>query len=385
MKIVLFGNEDFSMYHFRKGLIQQLVKNEFNVSVIVPPGEFINKLEELGVKCIPVAMERFNSPLHDLLLMLRLLKIFRTEKFDIIHNMTIKPNIYGTIAAALVGIRCRVCLVCGAGFMFMENVDWRTNLLQRPVLIMYRFALYLSHKVWFQNKEDLDRFVEKGIIPKEKGVVIRGSGVNIEEYSPANIDHAAVDVLRKEINLPNNVRCVLMVAARMVWSKGVKEFTEASKNLNKCYPDWHFIMICPWDKGTPDSVTEDYVKNIQHNQLTIIDSFRYDIKNFIAISDIVVLPSYYPEGVPRSLLEGLAMGKPLITTDHQGCRETVTHGENGYLISIKDSRELSEKLEILMQNKSMREKFGNFSRKKAETEFSESVVVQKVFHDLYGL
>ncbi len=384
MKIALVNNDDFSMYHFRKGLIRELVKRGFNVSVIVPPGKFNRKLEALGVRCITVAMERFVSPLKDILLMIKLFKILNAEKFDVIHNMTIKPNIYGTIAASLTGVRHRICLVAGSGFVYLEQSDWKINLLKKPILWMYKFAMSLSHKVWFQNNDDLDSFVINGIIPREKGVVIRGSGVNIDEYRLSAIDQAELAKLCRELNIPLSARCVLMVTARMIWSKGVKEFIEAAAVLREKYPDWYFIMICP-KEDSPDSVPENYILSNKFNNLIIIDTFRYDIINFIAISDIMVLPSYYPEGVPRTLLEGLAMSKPIVTTDHQGCRETVDDGVNGYLIPVKNVDALIEKLAILMKSENLRNKFGGLSREKAELEFSEEIVVGKIISDLYEL
>jgi glycosyltransferase involved in cell wall biosynthesis len=175
-----------------------------------------------------------------------------------------------------------------------------------------------------------------------------------------------------------------MVAARMIWSKGINEFLEAARRLYDSYKEWYFVMVCPRDEGTPDSVPEEYLTLHSHERLIVINTFRYDIKSFIALSDIMVLPSYYPEGVPRFLLEGLAMGKPIITTDHQGCRETVDDNQNGYLIPVKDAEALTNKLDVLMSDKDLRARFGRYSRQKAISEFDENFVIARVINELYG-
>ena len=378
-------SDDFSMYHFRGGLIRELVRRNIRVVVIVPPGDFRSRLQELGIRCIPLSMHRFISPIRDILLTVRLYKVFRAEKFDIVHNMTIKPNIYGTFAASLAGIKRRVCLVSGGGFAFMNDASWKTGLMRFAVLWMYKLAMSLCYKIWFQNRDDYELFVQKGITKKKKGVVIRSGGINIDEYSPASVDSDTLNNLRVELSLPSSANCVLMVAARLTWSKGVREFVEAASRLNEKYPNWYFVMVCPLDQGSPDSVPRKYLDRQRLERLIVIDTFRHDIKSFIALADIMVLPSFYPEGVPRTLLEGLAMAKPIVTTDNQGCRETVENGKNGYLIPIKNSDMLAKRLDILMADQDIRAQFGLESRRKAENEFSESIVVGRVIREIYEL
>jgi N,N'-diacetylbacillosaminyl-diphospho-undecaprenol alpha-1,3-N-acetylgalactosaminyltransferase len=329
-------------------------------------------------------MNRFFSPLNDIKLIFQLYNIFKTGKFDIVHNMTIKPNIYGTYAAKLAGIKHRVCLVAGAGFVFMNDISRRTGFVKLPVLWMYKLAMSLACKIWFQNADDLEIFAQKRIIAREKGIVIRSGGINVQEYSPISATENQLNHLRFELRLPASASCVLMVAARMIWSKGINEFLEAARRLYDSYKEWYFVMVCPRDEGTPDSVPEEYLTLHSHERLIVINTFRYDIKSFIALSDIMVLPSYYPEGVPRFLLEGLAMGKPIITTDHQGCRETVDDNQNGYLIPVKDAEALTNKLDVLMSDKDLRARFGRYSRQKAISEFDENFVIARVINELYG-
>ncbi len=385
MKIALILNEAFSMYHFRGGLIQTLVQKGLEVYTIIPPGAFTEDLKKLGAKVIHVNMERFFSPWQDLILILRLYKIFVRNQFDIVHNMTIKPNIYGTISARLAGINRIVCLVSGVGYVFSDNSDIKSFLIRRPVYYLYRIAMHISHKTWFQNSDDFEYFIQNKLISKKKGVVIRSGGINTKVFKPDSVSQKEMDGLRQEFNIPLEKYCVLMVSARMIWSKGVREFIEAANTLHDKFPDWYFLLVCPKDPGSPDSVPESFISSNKMERLIIIDKFRYDIKVFESISEIMVLPSYYREGVPRTLLEGLSMGKPIITTAHTGCRETVDEGKNGFLIPIKNSEKLIEKLEILMTDDLLRERFGRFSREKAVTEFNESLVVTRIVSEVYGL
>ncbi len=373
------------MYHFRGGLIRALVRCGIAVTVIVPPGPWVKKLESLGASCIPVPMQRFLSPWDDFLLLGRLYKIFKMGKFDIVHNMTIKPNLYGTFAATLARVKQRVCLVSGGGYLFLPDLDSKMRLVQVAARGMYKVAMALSSKVWFQNPDDLETFVNGGLIAREKGVVIKSGGIDLDEYSRDAVNCAELEALRQELNIPPSGKCVLMVSARLIWSKGVREFVEASAALRRRHPNWYFVIVGPRDDNSPDSVSQEYMDSRQSDRLIVLDKFRTDVRNLIAVCDIMTLPSYYPEGVPRSLLEGLAMGKPLITTDHPGCCETVENGKNGFLVPTKDNKMLAEKLELLIRDDDMRVEFGKASREKAVSEFSQESVINRVMRDLYGL
>ena len=385
MKIALILNDDFSMWHFRGGLINGLVSRELEVCVIVPPGPYVTKLEAIGTRCVTIPMNRFITPLQDLQLTWRLYKVFKTEKFDIVHNMTIKPNIFGTIAAKAAGVKWIVCLVSGLGFTFTDTPNLSTRITRSIAVFMYKIALSISHKTWFQNKDDFEYFVEKKIIRPEKGVVIRSGGINLTEYSYAAINQTALEDLRRELHLPNHSKCVLMVAARLIWSKGVREFVEVSKMFQSKYPEWVFLMVCPRDPDGPDSVPDEYINTHRAKNLIIIDYFRTDIKNIIALADIMVLVSYYREGVPRTLLEALAMSKPIITSNSVGCKEVVEDGKNGFLVPAKDSVALSDKLTILMNDENIRREFGKYSREIVRKEFDEGIVVNRVITDLYQI
>jgi N,N'-diacetylbacillosaminyl-diphospho-undecaprenol alpha-1,3-N-acetylgalactosaminyltransferase len=386
MKIALILNDDFSMWHFKGGLIKALVSREIEVCVIVPPGPYISKLEAMGAKCIPIPMNRFITPFQDLKLIYQLYRVFKTEKFDLVHNMTIKPNIFGTFAAKLAGIEKIVCLVSGLGFIFSEDLNSTKIKIIRPfVILLYKWALSISQKTSFQNKDDLDYFIEKRIIQPEKGVVIMSEGVNLNNFSSSTINPDTLEKLRKEFQIPVNSKCALMVSARLVWSKGVREFIEVSQLLKAEYPDWVFLMISPQDPGSPDAVSKEYIDSHQSDNLIVIDYFRQDVKDIMALADIIVLVSYYREGVPTVLIEGLSMSKPIIASNSVGCKETVEDGKNGFLVPVKNANQLAEKLRFLMNDEAKRHVFGEYSREIAKKYFDENIVVSRIITEVYGI
>lgn len=385
MRIALIANNDLAVYHWRAGLIKELVRQGMEVTVVVPMGNYVDKIKDLGTQCVCVPMNRYFSPVSDILLLPRFFWLLRKGRFDLVHTMSIKPNIYGTIAAKLAGIKKVVCLLSGLGFAFTDIPGIKQKLLRWFASLLYRFALRICDKAWFQNPDDLEYFIKEGIIHRNKGVVIRGSGVDMVEYSQASVSEEERSSLRNELRIPSEAHCVLMVVSRMILSKGVIEFLESAAILGEKYPRWFFILVAPVDAEAPDSVHCNDIERFKNiDTIRIIDTFRHDMKTFEAISDIMVLPSLR-EGVPRALIEGLAMSMSLVTTDRPGCRETVEHGRNGFLVPAQNTTALTEALNLLMQDESKRREFGKYSRMKAEKEFGEKMVLNRVISEIYEI
>ena len=246
------------------------------------------------------------------------------------------------------------------------------------IIIGIAFSLYADDR-----PEDLNYFVDKKLVPKEKTVLIKGSGIDPEELSPDNLNSRYLEDLKREFGIGREDKVISMVVARLIWSKGIREFLESARALTKKHPRAKFILVAPLDQGSPDSVPLEYVSNFLSENISIITEFREDANEILGISDIFVLPSYFREGLPRVLLEALSLKKPIVTTDNVGCREAVENGRNGYLVSAKDTKMLTEAIESLLTNDSLREKFGEYSRMKAKREFDEKLVVQKIIAELY--
>lgn len=385
MRIALVLNDNFSMWHFRKGLIRTLCEEGHDVFTVTPDGSYVANLESLGARHRSVPMYRFVGPLSDIAMLWHLYRTFRRERIELVHNMTVKPTIYGAVAARLACVRTVVALVSGVGLPFMSGGGWRRHLLRFSVTTMYRIAFALTDKVWFQNADDLAFFVTLGLLPAHKTVLIRGSGVNIDEFNTDSVSAGELTALRAELGVRDGATTVMMVVARLIWSKGVKEFVESAALLAEELPSARFCLVGPYEPEHPDAIAPDYLDSMRGVNLFAYPKFRDDVRELLAVGDIVVLPSYFREGVPRVLLEALALGKPIVTTDHPGCRETVENGVNGWLVPPKDSRALADALASLIRDSGLRQRFSQNSRRKAEQEFDERAVVGGVMAQLYGL
>lgn len=381
MKIALIGPTDRSIWAFRKGLIKELIKQRHSVFVICSNGPYVELIKSLGAIHIHTKMPRFIDPIGDIIYFLNLLKFFKREKFDIVHNFTIKPNFYGSIAAKLSKIKQVLSLVEGLGFAYSDECGLKPWIQRHCFLCIYYILFKLTTRVWLINRDDMSTFINSGIIDKDKIVFIRSVGVDQVEYSMTSISVATIESLRKEFNIKHNSLVVSMVA-RMTWSKGVKEFVEASKILNSTCPTATFLLVGEIQPGSPLSVPEEYLTSVNHGNFKWLD-FRNDVPAILALSDVVVLPSYYREGVPRSLLEAMSMGKPIITTDNPGCREVVQEKRNGFLVPIKNSFALASAIGELLSSADKRLVFGQHSRQMVENEFAEELITRRVLKDLY--
>ena len=381
--ICIFNNDGFSVIHFRSRLIKDLISNGNTVTVLVPYSQYNSKIEDLGARVKNIKLSRFNNPISDIYLILQLYKFFKKEKFDILHNMTIKPNIYGTMVAYYLGINRIVCLVSGAGYIFSDSVGYIDKLVKKITLSLYRFSMNFCNKIWFQNQEDRDEFVNKNIIDYEKSVVIRSSGVDLQKYDMNNIDARKMKFWRGRFAIKPDDKVVLMVAARLIKAKGVVDFIEAATCFEQRNIDCKFILIAPCEKNSHDEISPSLFQDSSLKNFIYYSDFIDDIHNVIAMADIVTLPSYYREGVPRILLEAMSLSKPIITTNSIGCRETVNDGYNGFIVNPKDSIGLAIKIEELISSNDLLRAFGNNSRKMAVKEFGDKSVSKKVLSELY--
>ncbi len=345
--------------------MKELVKYGHDVYAIVPEGKYSLKFKDYQIVHINYNIKRASlNPLNELTTISEIKSIVKELNPDILHTFMHKPNIYGNFS----GAENIINTITGVGSFFIHN-DLKSTIVRAIIKNLYKFSTKNAKKIVFQNSDDLNYFIEKKIVPKEKAVLIKSSGVDTEFFSPASKNKR----LMNQLNISDNKPVVLMIA-RVLKDKGVIEYIEAASDLKNIA---EFIYVGDIDKGNKNSFKPDF-KNVRFL------GFRNNIKDFIAIADIVVLPSYR-EGTPRTLLEAGAMGKPLITTDAPGCREVVKEGFNGYLVPIKNSKELANKIKILIEDKTLRDKFGKNSREYIKKEFDIKIVVKKyleIYEDL---
>ncbi len=360
MRIGIIINSSWNIYNFRMGLIEAFLKEGHQVVCISPDDGFVENLKVKGCEFFAVEMERKGAnPLKDLFLIFKLFSIYRQAKLDITLHFTIKPNIYGTLAARLSQIPS-FNNVTGLGTVFIHN-----NLTSKIAQNLYRFAFQFPKKVFFQNQDDLALFLQKKLISKKITDLLPGSGIDTEKFEPAANESST------------NIKFTFLLIARLLYDKGILEYIEAIKILKKGNIDAHFQLLgkIETDKGL--GVTEEILQTWIAENLVVYLGTTDDVRPFIQAADCVVLPSYR-EGTPRTLLEAASMGKPLIATDVAGCRETIIDGKNGFLCHVRNATDLALKMTKMLElSDDKYREMGKQSRLLAVMKFDQKIVVQK--------
>lgn len=336
-------NTDGALYVFRKPIIDSAISGGHEVVGISGQSEYIERLSALGVRMHVRNFARHSVGILDnLRLFFALWRIIRAERPDVVHGFTHKPAVYGTLAARLAGVRQVFVTITGLGTLFIRS-DLRSRVLRRLLLWQYRFSLKHAKCVFFQNPDDLEQFTKMGLVDADRTVLTNGSGLDLSGY-PLPTDgehHDARRALEDELGESLHAKRLVLLPARGVREKGFLEFYEAARFINALVPQgFVFIHLGLIDSASSGSLTADGVSELARKCGVRYLGFRDDIRDYMRASDIVVLPSYR-EGTPRSLIEALALGKCIVTTDAPGCRETVLDGWNGWLCRVGSSNSLA--------------------------------------------
>lgn len=333
MKIAVIGGYGPSLINFRGSMLKAMKEAGHEVYGIAPldSPNVPEQLAEMGIKFIEAPIKRKGmNPLKDFLSLLTLTRILWKLKPDTVLSYTIKPVIYGSIAARIAGVRNIYSMITGLGYAFGKTSGKR-GLLFKLVKNMYRAGLCVNKGVMFQNPDDRDLFIQLGIISKDKAATVtNGSGVDMTHFAPAPLEK-------------NN--SVFLCISRLLKEKGVREFAEASLNLKK-HPQAQFRLVGPHDHG-PDSISAELIEKWKSGGVECpgpVEDVREELEN----CSVYVLPSYR-EGTPRSVLEAMSTGRPIVTTNAPGCRETVVNGVNGYMVPVKDVSALEKAMELYTQ------------------------------------
>ncbi len=359
MKIAIVLNTSWNIYNFRLGLVKKLISEGNSLYAIAPHDDYSEKLENIGCSYFPVRMDsRGINPLKDLALLFELFSIYRKLRPDVILHYTIKPNIYGTMAARLLGIPV-INNVCGLGTAFLKK-----NILSKLVVTLYKIAFRSSGKIFFQNNEDKKFFEKVKIVRKDQSEVLPGSGIDPEIFKPAG-------------RIVKNKKFTFLLISRLIHDKGILEYIEAIKMLKEQNIDANFQLLGPKDpkhrRGIPEELIDQWMANNIVDYLGSTD----DVKPFIEKADCVVLPSYR-EGTPRTLLEAASFAKPIITTRVAGCTNIVIDNQNGFLCKVKNSVDLAEKMNKMAGlDEKERVEMGINSRNRIEQVFDEKIVISK--------
>lgn len=362
MKLFIIVNVDWFFLSHRKNIALAAQKAGWDVTIVTADTGKLKDIEALGLKTINLPMSRSGMNIIQELGTLNFLrKLYKREKPDVVHHVGMKTILWGTLAAKFAKVKGVVNAVSGLGGFFAED---NKSMLAKVMPKVLKFSHSRKNLlVIFQNNEDRGMYVKKGIIDDRQARFIKGSGVDLNDfdYTPE----------------PTDGKVKIILTARMIVEKGVFLLTEAAEKLRKEYEDKAEFWLVGGIDDHPGAITKEQLDAACDGKYIKWLGYRTDVKELLQQSHIVAFPSYYMEGLPKSLIEACAIGRPIITTQSIGCKDTVDDGVNGFLIAPKTVEPLVEKLRLLIDDAALRQKMGKASREKAEREFSLDVVIEK--------
>jgi glycosyltransferase involved in cell wall biosynthesis len=358
VKILLFANTDWYLYNYRMPLVQTLLKEGHEVVLLSPPGLYAKRFQAAKLKWIPFKLSRRGvNPFAEISSILRLMNLYRCENPDIVHHFTIKCILFGSLAAWLAGIKKVVNAVTGLGYVFTRR-DAFTVMAKPIIQRLFQLALRGS-QVIFQNQHDMDYFILKRIAKPQQCVLIPGSGVDIERFKPRPIPKG---------------NALVVLPARMLWEKGIGEFVEAARLVKKTLKKTRFALVGTPDEGNPMSIPDETLKGWAESGMIEWWGWQDDMVDVYQQASVVCLPSYYGEGLAKSLIEAAACGRPLVASDIPGCREVVENGMNGFLVAPRNAPALAKALVKLIINPELRRVMGMRSREIVTEKFSSKII-----------
>ena len=359
LSICLVCNTSFAIHTYRQGLIKALVAAGHAVIVLAPRDRTTPLLEAMGCRCVPLPIaSKGTDPRQDLNTLAALYRHYRRLSPNLVFHYTIKPNIYGSIAAWLARVPS-IAVTTGLGYVFIQKSRAAT-----VAKMLYRIAFRFPGEVWFLNRDDKAAFVEgKLLAHPERARLLNGEGVDLAHFAYRP--------------LPVRTSFTFVLIGRLLWDKGVGEYVEAARRLHARYPHVRFALLGPVGVDNPSAITRADVDAWEREGIITYLGEAEDVRPFIDEADCVVLPSYR-EGVPRTLMEASAMGRPIVATDVPGCREVVADGVNGLLCEARNPDSLAEKLaDMIEMTHEARQTMGHSGRMRVEAEFDEAAVVER--------
>ncbi len=357
MKFFLISPKNRPSYNFRGDLIREIISRGNTVHVTGPDMTDVDRITELGAEFHEVPLDRYSTGIiGDLKYCYKLSKLLRKEKADVVLGYTIKPVIYGSIAAKIAGVKNINAMITGGGYVFATNSK-KAKLLKLIVRCLYKIAFSCANNVIFQNPDDMKEFCSLGLVKNKKCKLVSGSGVNMEKFKPSP--------------LPDKVSFFML--SRLLKCKGVGEYLEAADIIKKEFPDTKFYLLGKIDPDPQDAIPADVIYDYINRGIVELFPETHDVRPYYDITSVYALPSYR-EGVPRTVLEAMAMARPIITTDTNGCRETVRDGVNGFLVPVRDVNAIVEAMRKFILSPELVEQMGKESLKYCAERFDVKIV-----------
>jgi glycosyltransferase involved in cell wall biosynthesis len=361
LRIAVVANTAWYLFNFRLNLMHALQAAGHTVVAVAPTNEFADRIRAAGIafEAVPISGGGIN-PLPELLSVMRLRRLFRRQQVSLVLSYTPKGNLYAALASMSAGVPF-IPNVSGLGraFSHRSGVTWIAR-------GMYRLTFPLAHHIFFQNNEDMAVFLRAGLARGGRSERLPGSGVDLARFACARpTEHAA--------SAP-----VFLMAARLLWDKGVGEFVRAAHLVREAFPCAVFQLLGPMDSDNPSAISREQIEAWTKDGSVVYLGNTDDVRPYIEAADCIVLPSFYREGVPRILLEAAAMARPIITTDTDGCRDTLIDNVSGILCQPEDATDLAKKmLEFLALQPTQRIKMGASGRAFVERNFDERIVLDR--------
>lgn len=360
-KLLFLQTEDWTFWSHRLPLARAARDAGWEVVVAARVAAHGERIRREGFKLVPMPWRRSSlNPFYELSVLARIVHLYRIERPSVVHHVSAKPILYGTLAASLCGVHAVVNALTGLGFVFISN-----GLKARVLRLVVRAALKLAFRrgsaAIFQNEDDLSMFVDDGLVSLEKAVLIRGSGVDVSYFVP-----------KPEPDGPP----LVILPGRLLWDKGVGEFVEAARRLAADGVKARFALLGDRDEENPAAIPAARLSEWGSSGVVECWGHRDDMLEAYSLAHIVCLPSYR-EGLPKTLMEAAACGRPLVAADVPGCREVVKNAETGLLVPVRDAAALAAALRRLIEDKALRERLGSQGRRLAVDEFSQEKIAER--------
>lgn len=376
-KILIVASFADSLTRFRGDMIKDFVQHGYAVLAAAPEIAQVqkNELQNLGATPVEYSLQRKGlNPFKDAKTIFSLKQLIKKHGVNLVMPYTIKPVIYSSIAANWSGVPV-ISLITGLGFTF-SGASRKAKLLERVTSLLYRISIRSNKIVVFQNKDDHTLFVKKGILTKKHPIkIVSGSGVNLKNFTVKSYPSGH----KKEDKV------IFVFVGRLIEEKGIGLFVNAAKSIKRKYPNAEFHILGAPD-GSKSSISLKELNSLDQEGIIKYHGSQKSVVEYLRSSDVFVLPTFYREGIPRSILEALSVGLPIITTDSPGCRETVLpNNENGILIKKNNQKELIEAITFFLENTSEIESMGKASRSYAEKRFNVSLINKEIIQAVQAI
>ncbi|WP_457564531.1 glycosyltransferase family 4 protein, partial [Caminibacter sp.] len=364
-KIAITLNTSWNIYNFRLGLLKALQKEGYEIVCVAPRDEYSKKLEELGFEYREIKINnKGTNPVEELKLIFDFYRLYKDIKPDVLLHYTIKPNIYGSIAAGMLKIPV-ISNISGLGTVFLNN-----SLSSKIARKLYKIGLKFPKKVFFQNPHDRELFIKNRLVNPKKTDLLPGSGIDTEKFKPSKI--------RK-----NDGKVKFLMVARLVGDKGVNEYIKAAEKLKQ--DNVEFALLGAFYPGNPTALSKEEIQKWHNEGVINYLGVSDDVKSIMEEYDVIVLPSYR-EGLSRVLLEAASLAKPIVTTNVPGCKDVVDDGVNGFLCEVKNASSLAEAMKKMIDLPYERRiEMGKKGREKILREFDERIVIEKYMSEIKNL